>query len=69
MENEHGCTLSKSDAIITSGKSHAPLSLKFQMNEDTPELFFKNMINNTAESTIDAIIRNLFISAMGLLPP
>ena len=44
IENEHGCTLSRSDEASTSGRSQMPPLLALQMNPDVAGLNFKMSI-------------------------
>src|SRR3989338_9845377 len=41
IENEQGCTLSRSDETRTSGRSHAPPALALQISDDVAGLHFK----------------------------
>ena len=58
IENEHGCTLSKSDDIRTSGKSHAPPPLMFHIKVEVIGLNFRisipRMNAHTAPQTPNA---------------
>ncbi len=62
MENEQGCTLSRSAEIRTSGRSQAPLLLKFQINEAVPELCLKRTIPTIATAMIINIVVILLIT-------
>ncbi len=68
VENEQGCTLSRSAATRTSGMSHAPLLLTFHRNELTSGLCCRNTIPAIARATIPNVMRNRFMIVMGLRP-
>src|SRR3989344_3219103 len=61
MENEHGCTLSRSAETKTSGRSQAPLLLKLQITDDVAVLFLRNIIQIMTAMTTANIMVILFI--------
>src|SRR3989344_1200861 len=61
IENEHGCTLSRSDDMRTSGRSHAPPSLAAQMREEGPGLNFRTSTARMNTVTVPPIMRIRFI--------
>src|SRR3989344_393811 len=61
IENEHGCTLSKSDEMSTSGKSQTPPPLTFQMSDDVAGLNFRTMTPRMNAPITPAMIRILRI--------
>src|SRR3989338_9886893 len=61
IENEHGCTLSSSDEMSTSGSSHAPPWLALQIKVEVAGLNFRMSIPRINAPTAPLIIRIRFI--------
>src|SRR3989338_1713815 len=61
IENEHGCTLSSSDEMSTSGSSHAPPWLALQIKVEVAGLNFRMSIPRINAPTAQLIIRMRFI--------
>ena len=61
IENEHGCTLSRSEETRTSGKSHAPPPLMFHIKVEVIGLNFRISIPRMNAHTAPPIIRMRFI--------
>src|SRR3989338_5980492 len=61
IENEHGCTLSSSDEMSTSGSSHAPPPLALQIRVEVAGLNFKMRIPRMNAPTAPVMIRRRFM--------
>src|SRR3989344_6237407 len=62
IENEHGCTLSRSDEMSTSGKSQTPPPLALQMSPDVARLNLRTMTPRMNAPITPAMIRIRFMS-------
>ena len=69
MEKEHGCTESRRAETRTSGRSHTPSLLIFQMMEEVEELYLSARIPIIAATNAPAMIRSFFILIMELQLP
>src|SRR3989344_1438997 len=65
IENEQGCTLSRSAEKPTSGKSHTPSSLILQRKVENPELYFSATMKMMAQSATAPLII-IFLIVLGL---
>src|SRR3989338_216766 len=61
IENEQGCTLSRSDDMSTRGRSHAPPPLALQMSVDVAGLNLRIMIPRMNAPTTPAMMRSRFM--------
>src|SRR3989344_6259773 len=61
IENEHGCTLSRSDEASTKGSSHAPPLLALQMRAEVAGVNLRISIPRMKVATTPTIIRMRFI--------
>src|SRR3989344_3177653 len=62
MENEHGCTLSRSEDMSTRGRSHAPPWLTAQMSVEVAGLNCRTSIPRMNTAAAPPMIRVCFIS-------
>src|SRR3989338_8183921 len=61
IDNEHGCTLSRSAEIETSGNIHVPPLLTLHSTSERPGLYFSTTIAASATATMPSVIRSRFI--------
>ncbi|OHA28472.1 MAG: hypothetical protein A3C08_01750 [Candidatus Taylorbacteria bacterium RIFCSPHIGHO2_02_FULL_47_18] len=66
IENEQGCTLSKSEDIKTSGRSHVPSWLMFHIMDEVAGLFFRITRTTMAARITLMVIIIFFIPFTGL---
>ena len=64
IENEHGWTLSRSAETKTRGRSHAPLLLKFHMNEDVSGVCYRMTMPMMATAMTINVVIVFFIAVM-----